>query len=87
MSDFFRNEIVQGVLVTLIGVLILGIIGWLKFKRDEKIVTEFLKNSGIETRHTFRATDAISSATNLSEERSEGQTRLADIDRIGEEHA
>lgn len=69
MSDYFENGIVQGVLATLIGVLILGIIGWLKFKRDEKIVTEFLKNSGIETRHTFRTTQAISSATNLSEER------------------
>jgi hypothetical protein len=69
MSDFFKNGIVQGVLATLIGVLVLGIFGWLKFKRDEKIVTKFLKNSGVETRHNFRTTHAISSATNLSEER------------------
>lgn len=59
----------QGVLATLIGVLILGIFGWLKFRRDEKIVTEFLKNSGIEPRDVSRTTQAISSATNLSEAR------------------
>ena len=69
MSDFFENGIVKGVFVTLIGVLILGILGWLKFKRDEKIVTKLLKNSGVESSHTFRTTHAISSATNLSEER------------------
>jgi CRISPR/Cas system CSM-associated protein Csm2 small subunit len=69
MSDFFKNGIVQGVFATLIGVLILGILGWLKFKRDEKIVTKVLKNIGAETSHTHRTTHAISSATNLSEER------------------
>jgi hypothetical protein len=69
MSEFFKNEIVQGVLATLIGILILGIFGLLKYKRDEKIVTRFLENSGIETSHTFRTTHAISSATNLSERR------------------
>ena len=50
MSDFFNNGIVQGVFITLIGVLVLGIYGWLKFKRDKKIVTKLLKNSGVETR-------------------------------------
>ena len=69
MSDFFNNKIVQGVLVTLIGLLILGIFGWLKFKRDEKIVAEFLKNSGVEIQHDLRTTRAISSATTLSEKR------------------
>jgi len=69
MNDFFNNGIVQAVLATLIGVLILGIFGWLKFKRDEKVVAKFLKNSGVETSHTFRTTHAISSATNLSQER------------------
>ena len=67
MSDFFKNGIVQGVLATLVGALILGIFGWLKFKRDEKIVTKFLKNFGVETHHAFRATHEISSATNLNE--------------------
>lgn len=69
MNNFFNNGIVQGVLATIIGVLILGLFGWIKFKRDEKIVTDFLKKSGVETNHTFRSTHAISSATNLSEER------------------
>ena len=69
MSDFFKNGIVQGVLATLVGVLILGLFGLLKFKRDEKIVTEFLKNSGVDNSHTFKTTNAISSDTNLSKER------------------
>jgi hypothetical protein len=69
MSDLFNNGIVQGVLATLFGVLALGIFGWLKFKRDEKIVTRFLKNSGVETPQTFRTTHAISLATNLKQER------------------
>jgi len=69
MSDFFNSEIVQWVLATLIGMLILGILGWLQFKRDEKIVAEFLKRSGIETSRSSRTTRAISSATNLSQKR------------------
>lgn len=43
--------------------------GLLKFKRDEEIVTKFLKNSGVNNSHTFKTTNAISSATNLSKER------------------
>ena len=69
MSDFLNNEMVQWALAALIGVLILGIFGWLQFKRDEKIVTEFLKKSGVETRHTYKTTHAISSVTNLSKKR------------------
>ena len=69
MSDFFKNEIVQWVLATIIGALILGIFGWLKFKKDEKIVAEFLKNSGVETRHTSRTTHTTSSAADLREKR------------------
>lgn len=60
MSDFFNHEMVRWVLATLIGMLILGILGWLQFKRDEKIVAEFLKKSGVETRHSFN-TDLINS--------------------------
>ena len=69
MSDVLMNGIVQGLLVVLVGVLVLGLFGWLKFRRDEKLVTEFLENSGIETHHTPGTTHAISSSTNLSKER------------------
>lgn len=69
MSDFFNNGIVQAVLATLVAVLVLGIFGLLKFKRDEKIVAEFLKNTGIITGHASGTTQAISSATHLTEER------------------
>ena len=57
------------VLVTLVVVIILGLFGWLKFRRDEKVVIEFLKNSGVETGDDFTTTTAISSATRLSETR------------------
>jgi len=69
MTDYFENGIVQGVLATLLVVFVLGIFGWLKFKRDERIVAGFLKNSGIETGRIPATTQAISSATNLSERR------------------
>jgi hypothetical protein len=69
MSNFFNNGIVQGVLATLILVIILGILGWLNFKIDKKIVTKFLANSGVESRDTYNTTHAISSAINLSEQR------------------
>jgi hypothetical protein len=35
MNDFFKDGIVQALIATLNGTLILGIFGWLKFKRDE----------------------------------------------------
>jgi len=69
MSDFFSNGIVQCVLVTLVVVVILGFFGWLKFRRDERIVIEFLKKSGVETGDAFGSTDDISAATRLSEAR------------------
>lgn len=69
MSEFFENGIVQGILATIIGAIILGVFGWLKFKRDEKIVTKFLEDSKVETGHAFKSTHAISSAINLSHER------------------
>ena len=69
MSDFLNNGIVKVVFATLVAVAVLGLFGWLKFKRDEKIVIEFLKNSGLGTRHDDTTTTAIASATRLSETR------------------
>ena len=69
MSDFFSSEMVEGVLAALIVILILWIFGWLKFKRDEKIVARFLENAGVETPQACRTTNAIASGTNLSEAR------------------
>jgi hypothetical protein len=68
MRDIFDNGMILVVLVTLV-VVILGVFGWLKFRRDERIVMEFLKNSGVEPRDDFTTTTAISSATSLSEAR------------------
>ena len=56
-------------LVTLVVVIVLGVFGWLKFRRDEKIVIEFLKKSGVESGDDSRTTADISSATRLSETR------------------
>ena len=69
MKDFAGNEVVHVLLATLLVVVILGVFGWLKFRRDEKIVMEFLKNSGVETRDEPATTTAISAATRLSETR------------------
>ena len=57
------------VLVSILVVVILGLFGWLKFRRDEKIVIEFLKSAGVDTDDDFTTTTAISSATRLSESR------------------
>lgn len=69
MKDFIDNGVIQVVLATLVAVVILGVFGWLKFRRDEKIVKDFLKNSGVETRDDPATTTAISAATRLSEKR------------------
>jgi hypothetical protein len=63
------TEVIKVVLLTLVVVIILGGFGWLKFRRDEKVVIEFLKKSGVETGDDFTTTTAISSATRLSETR------------------
>ena len=69
MSGMIDDKIVQAVLVTLAVVAILGLFGWLKFRRDEKIVMEFLKEFGVETRDDPATTTVISAATRLSETR------------------
>ena len=62
-------DIVTVVFALLLAVLVLGLLGWLKFRRDEKIVIEFLKNSGIGAPDDDTTTAAISSATRISETR------------------
>jgi len=69
MTDILDSEVFQIVLVTLVAVVVLGLFGWLKFRRDEKIVIEFLRNSGVGDRDDDTTTTAISSATRLSETR------------------
>ena len=62
------NTVFYWVIGILVCVFILGFFGWLKFRRDEKIVTDFLEKSGINT-DGFSTTHSISSATNMSRER------------------
>lgn len=69
MNELFENETVKFAFVALVAVLVLGFFGWLKFKRDEKVVADFLKNSGVDTRRIHRTTNEISSATRLHEKR------------------
>jgi len=69
MTEFFDNGVVQLVLAVLAAVAILALFGWLKFRRDEKIVAEFLKDAGLDGSKRFRTTVDISSATRLHEDR------------------
>ena len=69
MTDFLDNPLVQAILGLIAGVALLGWFGWLKFKRDEKVVAEFLKNSGVDSRSAFRTTSEISAGTDLHEKR------------------
>ena len=69
MDKFFGNGIVQGVLATLIGALLLWFISFIRLKADESKIVKFLMKSQKETQHTLRSTNAISSDLNLSEDR------------------
>ena len=69
MDNFLDIGIVRMILAIVIGVLVLGLFGWFKFRRDEKIVADFLKTSGVSPDDAFKTTGAISSATHLSENR------------------
>jgi hypothetical protein len=59
MRDIIDNEVILVGLATLV-VVILGVFGWLKFRRDKKIVRELLKNSGVDTRDDITTTGVIS---------------------------
>jgi hypothetical protein len=63
------NEVIKVVLASLLVVVILGLFGWLKFRRDEKVVIDFLKHAGVDADDDITTTTAISSATRLSESR------------------
>lgn len=48
MSDFFASETFKILLTLMPVVIVLGLFGWMKFKRDQAIVSKFLKDSGVE---------------------------------------
>ena len=69
MNELFENETVKLVFGALVVVFVLGVFGWLKFKRDEKLVASFLKDSGVDDEPIHKTTYEISSATRLHEKR------------------
>ena len=69
MNNFLNNNIAQGVIITLVAAFVLWVIGRVRFKFDENKILKFLRNSKNETEFTFRGEPAISSETNLSEDR------------------
>ena len=83
MNELFENEIVKLAFAGLVVVLVLGVFGWLKFKRDEKVVSDFLKDSGVDARRIHKTTYEISSATKLHEKRVRKVCRRST--RIGKE--
>ena len=60
---------VKGLFFAFICLLVLGLFGWLKYKKDERIVTQVLRQFGHQGSDGFISTQAISSATQLSERR------------------
>jgi len=69
MADFFNQTLVQWILAAIVAVGVLALFGWLKLKRDEKLVAEFLRASGVDSHRRFRTTAEISKATDLHEDR------------------
>ena len=64
MSDW-----VQWVFGVILVVAVLGLFGWLKFKRDEKVVADVLQAAALETGPKRKTTNELSSITNLHETR------------------
>jgi hypothetical protein len=83
MTDFLHDPLVQSILLAIAAVVVLGLFGWLKLRRDERVVADFLKSSGVETRRSFRTSD-IAEATNLHEERVRVICKKSP--RIGQKH-
>ena len=69
MGQAGLNEIVQWVFGALVAAVVLGLFGWYKFRRDEKLVTEFLKESHVDSRRVPKTSYEISSVTKLHEKR------------------
>ena len=69
MTDFLDEPLVRWILLATGAVGVLGLFGWLKLRRDEKVVAEFLRQSGVDTSRRFRTTSEISEATELHEDR------------------
>ncbi len=69
MDGTWLNEWVQWVFGAILVVAILGLFGWLKFKRDEKLVADVLKAPAAEAGQNTKTTTEICSITNLHEKR------------------
>ncbi len=65
------TQIIIGVISGVIVTLLLGAWKVIHDRKDTNRIITFLENSKATTKHTFRSTHAISSDTNLSEERVE----------------
>ena len=65
MSD----QIITGIVSTLVVAILLGIWKVFRDKKDTGKIVFFLRNSKATTDNTFRSNHAISSGTNISEER------------------
>jgi len=69
MNELLNNGIVQAVIATLICAAIFWVFNWFRYKKDESKILTFLQDSIEKTDFIFRSEHAISSETNLSEER------------------
>lgn len=69
MSEAGMNEIVQWIIGVLVAAAVLGFFGWIKFKRDEKLVTAVLKESRVDSSRARKTIYDISSVTKLHEKR------------------
>lgn len=69
MDEAGLNEIVQWIFGALVAAVVLGLFGWIKFKRDEKLVTEVLRQSSVDSRSARKTIYEISSVTKLHEKR------------------
>lgn len=62
---FFNNDIIEGIVLIVIGALLHGIYQYIRFKLHERKIYKFVKNSDVN----FRSTEAIVAHTNLESAR------------------